>query len=314
VGSNPTPTARYNFPMELPGYLKALYRHWPRHIELKPAKQPDVDPVLLNEVKAFASERGRIWQVKEQGLPKPYTDDPILSHYRFCNVLRELDRQTVKIHQILNPLREDFPLWLLNMFYCRMVARPDTIRHAGLLSFDTTSNEKVLAALGSMARPRFGTAYVFPVSAIQRSATPTRELFITKFLPTRIPLIAEIIATWKAQTVYEGVSAILPRFGFNLAFLWTEVLIDTAYQYPERVDLFGRFPIGPGSIPTFTRLNAHEDPSVLAEYLGAARVPSGITFGNQPVILSAENWEGIGCEFRKYTNLQLGRGRRRIYR
>jgi len=73
----------------------------------------------------FINERVQIWEKKTSGKELPYTNDSILSHYRFCNIFRELDRQTIEIHSQLNPLRDDFPLWLLNMFYARMVARPE---------------------------------------------------------------------------------------------------------------------------------------------------------------------------------------------
>jgi hypothetical protein len=38
-----------------------------------------------------------------------------------------------------------------------------------------------------------------------------------------------------------------------------------------------------------------------------------LTYNHKPVYLSAENWEGIGCEFRKYTNLKNGTGRKKLY-
>ena len=114
--------------------------------------------------------------------------------------------------------------------------------------------------------------------------------------------------------MHDGVVRVLPLFGINLTFLWTEVLIDVAYQFPERVDLFARFPIGPGSLPTLRRIDAHEDPALLVTRLAKVAVPHGLTYEDVPVRLSAENWEGIGCEFRKYTNLKLGKGRKRLYR
>ena len=99
-----------------------------------------------------------------------------------------------------------------------------------------------------------------------------------------------------------------------MAFLWTEVLIDVAYQYPDRVNLFAPFPIGPGSAPTFARFHGVKSEVDAAYRLGALRVPSGLRYHGQPIVLSAENWEGIGCEFRKYTNLSQNKGRRRYYR
>lgn len=42
----------------------------------------------------YARERYRIFLKRQQGLPKPWTKDPVLQRYRFCNVRREDDRVT----------------------------------------------------------------------------------------------------------------------------------------------------------------------------------------------------------------------------
>ena len=126
--------------------------------------------------------------------------------------------------------------------------------------------------------------------------------------------IAKEIESWESMSVIDGVAKILPMFGFNLNFLWTEVLIDVAYQYPERVDLFARFPIGPGSIPTMRMIDRAADPVDLAVRLQSIPFETGIMIDGTSLRLSAENWEGIGCEFRKYTNLKAGRCRKRIFR
>jgi len=40
----------------------------------------------------FAAERHRIWEARRQGLPAPWTADPVLTRYKFCNAFRCLDR------------------------------------------------------------------------------------------------------------------------------------------------------------------------------------------------------------------------------
>jgi hypothetical protein len=304
--------------MELPSQLKELYRHWDYHIksnrEVTSVKSLFNDKKLFKEISLFIHERIAIWEKKTKGEMSPYTEDIILSTYRFCNILREFDRQTIEMHTILSPLRDNFPLWLLNVFYFRMVARTETVREVGFLSFDKNKNKLVYKKLMEHSRPRFGTPYVFPISTILKSSTPTRELFITEYLPTVMNAIAEEIKTWDKESVYEGVRKILPIFGYNLHFLWTEVLIDVAYQYPEYINLFARFPIGPGSLPTMQMIDREKDASLLVEDLAKIEFDIGLTFNNQKILLSAENWEGIGCEFRKYTNLKNGKGRKRIFR
>jgi len=307
---------RYNRVMELPAELKTLYRHWELHTK-RPASRPPTDlfedKKLFDNISWFIGERLDIWKKKTAHKTPLYTEDPILAHFRFCNIFREFDWQTIEFHRLLNPLHSDFPLWLLNMFYCRMVARTETIKNVGLLSFDKKENADLYERLMNSPRPRYGTPYVFPVSTIQRSPTPTRELFITRHLPDSIPAIAAEIQTWQKESVYDSVKKILPIFGFNLSFLWTEVLIDVAYQFPEHLDLFARFPIGPGAAPTLEKINSDKDPSLFVQELCAIDIDTTLTFENKPLFLSAENWEGIACEFRKYTNLKKGKGRRRIY-
>ena len=302
--------------MEIPDNLKILYRHWSFHTEKKSvSKKVSVfeDSKLLSDIVWFIEERIKIWKKKVSGEKPPYTKDTILSQYRFCNIFREFDRQTIEFHTLLNPLRDNFPLWLLNMFYCRMVARTETIKNVGLLSFDDVENKKLYKRLMDSPRPRFGTPYVFPVSVIQKSKTPTRELFIAKYLPCIMKTVAQEISTWNKKSVHEGLKSAIPLFKYNLYFLWTEVLIDVAYQFPQYIDLFGTFPIGPGSLPTMKKIDESKDPVLLVQDLVSLEIETGLTCDNKPLRLSAENWEGIGCEFRKYTNLKAGRGRRRLF-
>ncbi len=305
--------------MELPTHLKKLYRHWPHHQKAPTAatlRVEDVcaDAVLWHEMEYFIAERMRVWEKKTYGGAPPFTEDSILATYRFCNIFRELDKQTIFFHETLGPLRDDFPLWLLNMFYFRLVARPETVQAAGLLSFDEADNKDFYKRLMQTGRPRFGTPYVFPVSTILRSDTPTRESFIAHYLPHKMQDIAAEIESWNHLSVYDGVARVLPLFGVNLTFLWTEVLIDVAYQFPERIDLFARFPVGPGSLPTLRRVDAHTDPTLVVTQLAQVPMRHGLTYEQVPLRLSAENWEGIGCEFRKYTNLKQGKGRKRRFR
>ncbi|HEX8591601.1 MAG TPA: nucleotide kinase domain-containing protein [Candidatus Paceibacterota bacterium] len=303
--------------MELPSNLKRLYRHWPLQVcreEGAPLETVIHQKDLREHISWFVRERLSIWEKKTAERAPPYTKDKVLANYRFCNVFREFDRQTIAFHTLLNPLRDDFPCWLLNMFYCRMVARPETVEVAGLLSFDEVENVRVYERLMTVPRPRYGTPYVFPVSVILKSTTPTRELFLTRRLSALMPAVSRLIQEWKGKPVYEGIEEILPLFGFNLRFLWTEVLIDVAYQFPDRVDLFKRFPVGPGALPTFGKIDSGKDPSELAALLGATNFSTRLTYDQKPLCLSAENWEGIGCEYRKYTNLLIGKGRRRVYK
>ena len=54
----------------------------------------------------FARERHNIYLRRQQGLPRPWTDDHILNTCRFTNVYRELDKTTVWFRErVREPLR-----------------------------------------------------------------------------------------------------------------------------------------------------------------------------------------------------------------
>ncbi|KKR06465.1 MAG: hypothetical protein UT34_C0001G0506 [candidate division WS6 bacterium GW2011_GWF2_39_15] len=302
--------------MELPSHLKSLYSHLLKHT-IKPTKDLsfNFDNDLYKSIITFSNERMRIYENKSQGLKPPYTYNPILKEFRFCNIYRELDKQTIDFHTLLKPYVNDLPHWLLNMLLCRFICKPETIEEIGLLSFDEKNNAKVYEKLLSLPSPKYGSAYIFPISLIQKSNHNTREKFFCFYLPEIVHKVSDVIRMFKDVSVINALEKILPIFKYNFKFHWTEVLIDIAYQYPDYIDLFKRFPIGPGSLPTMKRLNSSKHPEDVCLDL-VSTVPSNfeyLTYNGIPLYLSAENWEGIGCEYRKYTNLKEGKGRKRKY-
>ncbi len=301
--------------MEISDELKSLYKHWKYHAEIrKQSAELQIDEKVADKIVTFVNERLTIYERKTRGENPPWTNDPILNKYRFCNIYRELDRQTIFFHKILKPLEGDFELWFLNMLFCRSICNTETIQKVGLLTFNKRKNEQVMQRLRNLPSPKYGTAYIFPISLIQKSSWNTREKFFCEYYPLIIKRVAQEINRFERISVVDGLTRILPIFGFHLKFLFTEALIDTAYQFPLLIDLYKRFPIGPGSIPTMKRLNAEIDPeTVNLNMLGLLddRIKL-MSFNAKPIYLSAENWEGIGCEFRKYSNLSRGKGRKRL--
>jgi hypothetical protein len=112
----------------------------------------------------------------------------------------------------------DFSLWLLNMAFCRFIARPETIMKIGTLSFDRKNNEAVFKKLKELPAGKYGNPYVFPISVIMRSKFPTREEFFCFYLPLIIPKVSKLISEFQRKGVSEGLAVILPAFGYNLKF------------------------------------------------------------------------------------------------
>ncbi|MCA9382508.1 hypothetical protein KC660_03825 [Candidatus Dojkabacteria bacterium] len=302
--------------MEIPTDLKNLYQHWKFYQVLKSITKFNGHKESITQIEYFIKERMLIWEKKVSKQNPPYTTDPILANYRFCNIYRELDRQTIEIHTRLNPLKIDFELWLLNLAFMRFIAKTETIEKIGLLSFNKVNNQKVFERLKALPKPKYGTAYIFPISVIMKTKYPTREEFFCFYLPEATRKVANEVSKFNRISIVDALNQILPVFGFNMKFHWTEILIDVAYQFPEFIDLNKKFPIGPGSLPTMKILFPDLDPEEACLKVSSYQ-PSGfpyLTLNGKKVYLTAENWEGIGCEFRKYSNLKTGNGRKRIYR
>jgi len=301
--------------MEVPVELKKLYKHWNFHAQRSTnfAKNDLSENPLVKEIDDFATERMLVWERKYGRQEKPYTKDPILSKYRFCNIYRELDRQTIEIHSNIREFAEDFDIWLLNLAFQRFICRPETIEQIGYLSFDQKKNQTVYDNLMDLSSPKYGVAYLFPVSLIQKTEYDTRERFFCFYLPKIMKKVSKVIDGFDNVSVNEALSKILPVFGYNFRFHWTEILIDVAYQYPAKIDLFRDFYIGPGARPTLQRLS--DDVDILDQLVNVKlkKFPY-LQYEGHPIHLSAENWEGIACEFRKYSNLKKGTGRKRLYR
>lgn len=81
-----------------------------------------------NELLAFMKARHDIYLKKAAGKPKPWTDDPILQNYRFCNVFRELDTVTIWIRENIREPYADHPnLWFM-LAIARQINWPATLQ------------------------------------------------------------------------------------------------------------------------------------------------------------------------------------------
>jgi len=72
----------------------------------------------VEELLKFMKERHAIYNRRKAGWKKPWTDDPILQRYRFCNVYREFDTQTVWFANNWRKCYYDNPdLWFASLMF-----------------------------------------------------------------------------------------------------------------------------------------------------------------------------------------------------
>lgn len=76
----------------------------------------------------FIAERHNIFIRRNSGQPKPWTTDPIMRAYRFCNIYRELDKVTVWIMENWIKPYADSDTLAARALIGRLINHPDTLQ------------------------------------------------------------------------------------------------------------------------------------------------------------------------------------------
>jgi alpha-glutamyl/putrescinyl thymine pyrophosphorylase clade 1 len=108
--------------------------------------QAKVRPALFDAYWRFAASRQAIFERRWAGSPAPWTDDPILRRYKFCNTFRAADRVTqyllseVIYHPECKDLRPEDVFCRVVLF--RLFSKPETWQ-----ALDTTGQRLTAASL-----------------------------------------------------------------------------------------------------------------------------------------------------------------------
>ena len=75
----------------------------------------------------FVNERLKIYKYKEiSKIPSPWTDDPILRDYKFCNAQRHLDRTSQSLlKNVINNISLNSKQKIMNIIFLRLFNRPE---------------------------------------------------------------------------------------------------------------------------------------------------------------------------------------------
>jgi hypothetical protein len=112
---------------------------------------------------AFAVERHRIYLRRAAGDPYPWTSDPILREWRFCNVYRELDAVTTWIRTEWRvPHGSDPDLWFA-MCVARFVNWPPTLGQLGFpVPWSAQKFIRTMQARRAAGEQSYSGAYMIP--------------------------------------------------------------------------------------------------------------------------------------------------------
>lgn len=261
---------------------------------------------------AFLLERQNIYLRRQAGSVAPWTDDPILRKYRFCNIERENDRTTAWIAKNLRSPLAGSTLLIPVLAAARLINRIETLEllKARLLMRGWSESEDVptLREIAASGSPITNSAYMVTTPEGMDKAAGL-SFMISKIQSDGLCLSGGFSSL---RSMHEHLMT-FPRIG---SFLAAQIVADAKYvpRYRMIKDWVTFAASGPGSRRGLNRLLGRpvgaawqEDEwfsehsklhSELLPQLAAAGLP----------YLHAQDLNNCECEFDKYERVRLKEG------
>jgi hypothetical protein len=263
----------------------------------------------------FLRCRHNIYFKKESGCLKPWTEDPILRDYKFCNVFRELDTTTIWIREnIRHRWRNHKYLWFA-LAVARRINLPVTLSRLDdlLVNWNPENAFYDLEHRRRMGLPIYGGAYSLSTSSIKMSKNEytvyecldklwQRREGITEFLESDSYSIEEVFRIFRIGN--PGISG----------FLAYEIVTDMRHtRYLDQAsDIMTWANAGPGAIRGLNRIKSNPIDSRIKpcqankdmQYLLSQ---SAHYLPNHFPTLEMRDIEHSLCEFDKYMRIKFNK-------
>ena len=254
----------------------------------------------------YMIERHSIYERRAEGQPYPWTDDPILKEYSFCNVYRELDRVTIWIRENWREPYADHPNLPFAMAMARQINWPDTLQEIG---FPEHWNPESIKAImqGRLNRKEkvYTGAYMLTGTLGGTKVEQTIDKILTPLyeMPPRI-INNSLEETWKRYLPYPGFSG----------FMAYEVVTDLRHtkHLENAEDIMTWANPGPGAKRGLNRIHGRElEKSIPRKQLISEMKELLDVCNMAPLPLEMRDIEHCLCEFDKYERVRLGQGKPR---
>lgn len=282
---------------------------------------------------SFIYDRQKIWHDRfVLGKNAPWTEDPILNKYKFCNAYRELDSATLYLLRKVintNAIDEDKIFNIIYFRFFNWVGFFDVFipRHGNMFRAkdELYSFNKFIEGGGKL----FNEAYITTGRYMPGKRKHEQILCLMEEIGKSIkPFTRALKMSRNLKEAHDYLDA-LPMVGPFLAY---QLLQDIQYMGFWKHDINSFVQVGPGSRPALDLLfpdkeESYEDRCALLyiwqeAYFNRLRLKTGKdwmqiyykdAFYKSPY-LSIGNTQAALCEYRKFYFLSMGKGRRRLYK
>lgn len=243
----------------------------------------------------WIKEREHIRELKEAGQPKPWTEDPVLRRYRFCNVHREDDKVTRWIAKYWRGPHAEHDTITRAMLLARMINWPETLNEIGYPH--EWNKDKYAELIGNrMGRGEKTWTGAYMITA-ESDGTP-KHVSVCK-------TVDACDWTWKfdetCRSVWERLQD-LPRIG---SFMAAQVVADLKYTKVLRdAEDWAQFCApGPGSMRGLNRLLGYPLGTEWGqeEFQACINSLQRQVHSIDEIMLDAQDMQNCLCEFDKYS-------------
>lgn len=254
----------------------------------------------LEDLIFWINERERIRIKKEAGEPKPWTQDLILQHYRFCNVRREDDRVTKWVHNNWLKPHLGEPSVAFAMGVARMVNWPDTLADLGYPEpWDRRHFERVLGDRAARGAKVWTSAYM--ITGGYSPGGEPKERIIGRVLDgLHEQLIRHPLHEGDTLDIIHD-AVMVPGIG---QFLGAQIVADVKWDPKHRAtdDWWTWCAPGPGSMMGLNFLLEKDTAKNWAngEFIREVNNLRQIIQAETAQLLDAQNTQNCLCEFSKY--------------
>lgn len=266
----------------------------------------------------WVREREQIRIRKDRGDVPPWTDDPILATYRFCNVRREDDRGTIWIRKHIREPFANHPLLWLMLCAARQINWPDTLaelmRSLDAWPYGDHFEPRLMTLLLNQRKNRGKKVYT---GAYMISAPATKgadkQAYIAETVIGALWRRREHFPTWNVslRRVHEWITA---SNGWG-AFMAYQAVVDMRFTrlLDAAPDIETWAAAGPGTIRGLNRLHGRALTYGLSQgqALGEMRAIFKVAQTETGVAMDFSDVPNILCEVDKYLRVKLGEGKPR---
>lgn len=278
---------------------------------------------MIEDLLYFIKERYSIYLKKEEGKSKPWTKDPILQTYKFCNVYREHDTVTKWVaRNIREPYATNKNLWFM-LCIARQINWPNTLQDLidtenawPIKTWDWKVACEVMRKRRSQDLKVYGGAYMLRGDIQKEEGPNDKPLYTCSKVLNGVWENRKFIEPLMSSTLEEAHKALLDNHGWG-SFLAAQVIADLKYCPPlkDTSDWWAWAASGPGSRRGLNRVYSRQvnEPCKEEKWLKDLQflgnyISSDIKRFGMPR-LHSQDLQNCLCEFDKYQRVKNGEGR-----